>query len=224
MPILKPLISASILSADFARLGEDVTNVLKAGADSIHIDVMDQHYVPNLSFGPLIVEALCKYGIKAPMDVHLMVEPVDQMIIDFATTGVRSITFHPEASRHIDRSLSLIKSYHIQAGLALNPATPIESLSYVWDKLDRLLVMSVNPGFGGQQFIAGSLAKIQILRQMIDKINTNIILEVDGGINFKTIKAAFQAGAEMFVVGSALFKQADSYPATIATLKALCQS
>lgn len=201
-----PIISASILSADFANLGEDVKRALAAGADRIHVDVMDQHYVPNLTFGPMIIEALQKYGISVPFDVHLMAEPVDQLIIDSAKAGAACICFHPEASRHIDRSLALIKSFGCEAGLALNPATPIEVLSYVWDKLDRILVMSVNPGFGGQAFIPSALDKIQALHEIILEKNLKITLEVDGGINPSNIRSVYNKGAHMFVVGSALFK------------------
>lgn len=215
-----PIISASILSANFASLGADVKKAIDAGADRIHIDVMDQHYVPNLTFGPLVVEALKNYGIKVPLDVHLMVEPVDQLIVDFAKAGANCICFHPEASRHVDRSLALIKSFGCDAGLALNPATPIEALSYAWDKLDRILVMSVNPGFGGQSFIPSSLQKIAALRKKIDEKNDGIILEVDGGINPSNIKTVFDQGARMLVVGSALFKAPDQdYKKVIDALK-----
>ncbi len=220
---MTPIISASILSADFAILGEEVKRALTAGAERIHVDVMDQHYVPNLTFGPLVVQALRHYGIKVPFDVHLMVEPVDQLIIDFAKAGASSIVFHPEASRHVDRSLTLIKSFNVEAGLALNPATPVEVLSHVWDKLDRVLVMSVNPGFGGQSFIHSSLSKIRDLRQKIDEINPKIVLEVDGGISPATIAEVFSAGARMFVVGSALFKAPKrDYKTVIRALKKAC--
>ncbi len=219
-----PVISASILSANFAMLGEEVNHALAAGADRIHVDVMDQHYVPNLTVGPLVVEALRAYGVTAPLDVHLMVEPVDHLIVDFAKVGATSICFHPEASRHVDRSLSLIRSFGIEAGLALNPATSVDVLAHVWDKVDRILVMSVNPGFGGQEFITSCLDKIRVLRQKIDTINPKIILEVDGGIKPTTIASVFAAGARMFVVGSALFKAKDQdYATIIQSLKKSCK-
>ncbi len=199
-------ICPSILSADFAILGEEVTRVLAAGADRIHLDIMDQHYVPNLTFGPLICSALRAYGIKAPLDVHLMTEPVDELISLFAKAGANCIVFHPEASHHVDRSLSLIKSLGCEAGLALNPATSPQVLDYVWDQLDRILVMSVNPGFGGQSFIPSSLEKIALLRKKIDASGRSIRLEVDGGINAETIQAAYREGADTFVAGSAIFK------------------
>ncbi len=215
-----PIISASILSANFAKLGEEVSRVLSAGADRVHIDVMDQHYVPNLTFGPIVVEALRQYGITAPLDVHLMIEPVDPMITEFAKVGASSISFHPEASRHVDRSLALIKSFNLEAGLVLNPATPIEVLAHVWDKLDRILVMSVNPGFGGQSFIPAALPKIKALRQKIDAHAPQIILEVDGGISPNNIRDVVDAGAEMCVVGSALFKAPNqAYEQVIKALK-----
>lgn len=214
------IISASILSANFAILGQEVNAVLKAGAERIHVDVMDQHYVPNLTFGPLVVEALRNYGITAPLDVHLMVEPVDELIVSFAKAGANCICFHPEASRHVDRSLALIKSFGVEAGLALNPATSIDVLSYVWEKLDRILVMSVNPGFGGQQFIRSSLDKIKLLRQEIDQRNLAVTLEIDGGVSPATINEICAAGANMFVVGSALYKAPNqNYAAVIDALK-----
>jgi len=218
----EPIISASILSADFAKLGEEVRAVLDAGAERIHVDVMDQHYVPNLTFGPLVVEALRQAGITAPLDVHLMTRPVDMLIELFAKAGATSICFHPEASDHVDRSLGLIKHLGCEAGLALNPATPLDVLDYVWDKLDRILVMSVNPGFGGQSFIPSSLAKIQTLHKKINADYPNVVLEVDGGINPTTIQKVHEAGAQMFVVGSALFKAKNqNYSEVIHALKSL---
>lgn len=205
----KYIIAPSLLSADFARLGEDAQNVLTAGADMLHLDVMDNHYVPNLTVGPLVCEALRKYGITAPIDVHLMTKPVDRLIVDFANAGATNITFHPEASEHVDRSLALIHKHHCKAGLALNPATPLSCLDFVWDKIDLVLVMSVNPGFGGQTFIPSSLEKIKQLKQLIEKSNRDIRLAVDGGIKVDNIGAAAQAGADMFIAGSAIFGQKD---------------
>ena len=179
---MTPLIAPSILSADFARLGEDVTAVLDAGADIVHFDVMDNHFVPNLTIGPLLCEALRKYGIKAPIDVHLMVEPVDRIIPDFAKAGASYITFHPEASRHIDRSLALIRDEGCKAGLVFNPATPLSVLEHVMDKIDMVLIMSVNPGFGGQKFIASALDKLREARELIDASGNEIRLEIDGGV------------------------------------------
>ncbi len=217
-----PWICPSILSANFAILGEEVARVITAGADRIHVDVMDQHYVPNLTVGPLVCEALVRYGITAPLDVHLMVEPVDALIELFAKAGATCIVFHPEASRHIDRSLQLIKSLGCEAGLALNPATPVTTLEHVIDQLDRILVMSVNPGFGGQSFIPSSLKKIERLRAMIDDAGATTRLEVDGGINVSTIKSAFDAGADTFVAGNAIFKTpGGDYQKAILDLKAL---
>jgi ribulose-phosphate 3-epimerase len=202
-------ISASILSADFAKLGEEVSAVLQAGADRIHIDVMDNHYVPNLTMGPMVCEALRQFGITAPMDVHLMVTPVDDLIKSFIQAGASQITFHPEASLHVDRSLQLIRDGGCETGLALNPATPLNVLEEVLDKLDRVLVMSVNPGFGGQSFIPHSLDKIMRTKKIIERAKHKIWLEVDGGIKVENIRSVADAGADMFVIGSALFKTAD---------------
>lgn len=213
------LIAPSILSADFARLGEEVENVLKAGADVVHFDVMDNHYVPNLTFGSMICQALRDYGVTAAIDVHLMVSPVDSMIEQFLKAGASVITFHPEASQHVDRSLQLIKDGGAECGLVLNPATPLSHLDYVMDKVDQILLMSVNPGFGGQAFIEGTLAKIQEVRQRIVASGRRIRLEVDGGINAKNIRAVAEAGADMFVAGSAIFNQPD-YAKAIAAMRA----
>ncbi|SFC53036.1 ribulose-phosphate 3-epimerase [Pseudoalteromonas denitrificans] len=205
----KFLIAPSILSADFARLGEDVEAVLKAGADVVHFDVMDNHYVPNLTIGPMVCKALRSYGITAPIDVHLMVKPVDTMISQFAKAGASIITFHPEASEHIDRSLQLIKELGCKAGLVLNPATPLSCLEFVMDKLDVILLMSVNPGFGGQSFIPQTLDKLKQVRKLIDDSGFDIRLQVDGGVKVDNIKEIAEAGADMFVAGSAIFNQAD---------------
>jgi len=213
-----PLIAPSILSADFARLGEEVDNVLAAGADVVHFDVMDNHYVPNLTIGPMVCEALRKHGVSAPIDVHLMVQPVDRIIPDFAKAGASIITFHPEASDHVDRSLALIKELGCQAGLVFNPATPLSYLDYVMDKLDVILLMSVNPGFGGQSFIPATLDKLREVRQRIDASGYDIRLEVDGGVNVKNIGEISAAGADMFVAGSAIFNSND-YAQTITDMR-----
>ncbi|MBR9857686.1 MAG: ribulose-phosphate 3-epimerase [Gammaproteobacteria bacterium] len=208
------LIAPSILSADFARLGDDVAQVLKAGADVVHFDVMDNHYVPNLTIGPMVCKALRDYGIQAPIDVHLMVKPVDSLVPQFAEAGASIITFHPEASDHIDRTLGLIKEQGCQAGLVFNPATPLSYLDYVMDKVDVILLMSVNPGFGGQSFIDGTLDKLRQARRRIDESGRNIRLEIDGGVKVENIRAIAEAGADMFVAGSAIFSQPD-YKAVI---------
>jgi len=207
------LIAPSILSADFARLGEEVDNVLKSGADIVHFDVMDNHYVPNLTIGPLVCDALRKHGVTAPIDVHLMVKPVDRIIPDFAKAGASYITFHPEASDHIDRTLQLIKNEGCKAGLVFNPATPLSYLEYVMDKVDMVLLMSVNPGFGGQSFIPATLEKLRQARKMIDDSGLDVRLEIDGGVKVDNIREIKEAGADTFVAGSAVFGAAsDSDP------------
>ncbi len=198
-------IAPSILSADFARLGEEVDNVLKAGADWVHFDVMDNHYVPNLPIGPLVCSALRKHGVTAPIDVHLMVEPVDRIIPDFAEAGASIISFHPEASKHVHRTIQLIKSLGCKAGLVLNPGTPVEVLDWVLEDLDLVLLMSVNPGFGGQAFIPSALDKLRAVRAMIDKAGKDIRLEIDGGVKADNIGQIAAAGADAFVAGSAIF-------------------
>ena len=213
-----PWIAPSILSADFARLGEEVRNVLAAGADIVHFDVMDNHYVPNLTIGPLVCEALRKHGITAPIDVHLMVKPVDRIIPDFAKAGASYITFHPEASEHIDRTLGLIRESGCKSGLVFNPATPLHYLDHVLDKVDMVLLMSVNPGFGGQSFIPSTLPKIAEARAIIDRSGRDIRLEVDGGVKVDNIGAVAAAGADTFVAGSAIFNAKD-YAATIAAMR-----
>jgi ribulose-phosphate 3-epimerase len=203
------LIAPSILSADFARLGEDVEKVLNDGADVVHFDVMDNHYVPNLTIGPMVCQALREYGITAPIDVHLMVKPVDTMIVEFAKAGASIITFHPEASEHVDRSLQLIKDHGCKAGLVLNPATSLDVLTHVMDRLDVVLLMSVNPGFGGQSFIPHTLEKLRQVKALIKASGRDIRLQVDGGVKTDNIKEIAQAGADMFVAGSAIFNQPD---------------
>src|SRR5512139_833422 len=213
-----PWIAPSILSADFARLGEEVRNVLAAGADIVHFDVMDNHYVPNLTIGPLVCEALRKHGVTAPIDVHLMVKPVDRIVPDFAKAGATWITFHPEASEHVDRTIGLIREHGCRPGLVLNPATPLTWLDHVLDKIDMVLLMSVNPGFGGQSFIPSVLPKIAKVREMIDRSGREIRLEVDGGVKVDNIEAVAAAGADTFVAGSAIFGAKD-YRATIEAMR-----
>jgi ribulose-phosphate 3-epimerase len=212
-------IAPSILSADFARLGAEVDAVLAAGADLVHFDVMDNHYVPNLTVGPIVCEALRKHGVTAPIDAHLMVKPVDRIIPDFAAAGASYITFHPEASEHIDRSLQIIRDCGCRSGLVFNPATPLEYLKYVMDKVDMVLLMAVNPGFGGQSFINGTLRKLREVRRMIDDSGYPIRLEVDGGVKIDNIRTIAEAGADTFVAGSAIFNTPD-YRATIAAMRA----
>jgi ribulose-phosphate 3-epimerase len=219
---LAPLIAPSILSADFARLGEDVSRVLAAGADWVHFDVMDNHYVPNLTIGPMVCEALRKHGIRAPIDVHLMVEPVDALAQSFAKAGATLISFHPEATRHVDRSLQAIRDAGCQAGLVFNPATPLDVLDHVLDKLDLVLLMSVNPGFGGQSFIPSTLGKLRQARERLDRHQAEsgraVRLEIDGGVKVDNIAAIAAAGADTFVAGSAIFGAPD-YAATIQAMR-----
>ncbi len=212
-------IAPSILSADFARLGEEVDNVLAAGADYVHFDVMDNHYVPNLTIGPMVCKALRNHGIEAPIDVHLMVKPVDRIIGDFVEAGASIITFHPEGSEHIDRSLQMIRDGGCKSGLVFNPATPLSHLEYVMDKVDMVLLMSVNPGFGGQKFIPGTLDKLRQARELIDNSGYDIRLEIDGGVGIGNIREIAEAGADTFVAGSAIFNT-DDYKATIDAMRA----
>jgi ribulose-phosphate 3-epimerase len=214
-----PVIAPSILSADFARLGDEVNAVLEAGADWVHFDVMDNHYVPNLTIGPLVCEALRKHGISAPIDVHLMVKPVDRIVPDFAKAGATLISFHPEASEHVDRTMQLIRSHGCQVGLVLNPATPLSWLDHTLDQLDLVLVMSVNPGFGGQSFIPSALDKLRAVRERIDRSGRAVRLEIDGGVKADNIGEIARAGADTFVAGSAIFGAKD-YAATIAAMRA----
>jgi ribulose-phosphate 3-epimerase len=215
---MKPWIAPSILSADFARLGEEVQNVLAAGADLIHFDVMDNHYVPNLTIGPMVCEALRKHGITAPIDVHLMVKPVDRIVPDFAQAGATWITFHPEASEHVDRTIDLIREHGCKPGLVFNPATPLNWLDHTIHKIDMVLIMSVNPGFGGQKFIATALDKLRLARERIRASGREIRLEIDGGVKADNIEAIARAGADTFVAGSAIFGAKD-YAATIAAMR-----
>jgi ribulose-phosphate 3-epimerase len=217
--MLTPWIAPSILSADFARLGEEVNAVLAAGADVVHFDVMDNHYVPNLTIGPLVCEALRKHGITAPLDVHLMVKPVDRIIPDFARAGATYISFHPEASDHVDRTIGLIREHGCRPGLVLNPATPLDVLDYTLEKLDVVLLMSVNPGFGGQKFIPAVLDKLRAVRKLIDARGLSTRLEIDGGVKVDNIGEIARAGADMFVAGSAIFGAKD-YKATIDAMRA----
>jgi ribulose-phosphate 3-epimerase len=213
-----PFIAPSILSADFARLGEEVSSVIAAGADLVHFDVMDNHYVPNLTIGPLVCEALRKHGIQAPIDVHLMVKPVDRIVPDFAKAGATYITFHPEASEHVDRTIELIRENGAKPGIVLNPASPLDWLDHVLDKIDMVLLMSVNPGFGGQKFIPGVLPKLAEVRRRIDAGKRPVRLEVDGGVKVENIAAIAAAGADTFVAGSAIFGSGD-YEATILAMR-----
>lgn len=212
------IIAPSLLSANFAALGAEADAVLQAGADMLHLDVMDNHYVPNLTVGPLVCESLRKHGITAPIDVHLMVKPVDRMIIDFAKAGASYVSFHPEASEHVDRSLELIRKHGCLAGLAINPATSLDCLEYVWDRLDMILIMSVNPGFGGQSFIPSALEKIHRVREKLDTKNKSVLLAVDGGIKVNNIREIAKAGADMFIAGSAIFNQ-DDYASVIRQMR-----
>ena len=215
---MKPYIAPSILSADFSRLGEEVDSVIQAGADIIHFDVMDNHFVPNLTIGPLVCESLRKYGIKAPIDVHLMTEPVDSLIKDFATAGATYITFHPEASTHIHRSLDLIRNLGCKSGLVFSPGTPLNCLEHLIEEIDMILIMSVNPGFGGQSFIKSSLDKISASREIISESGRDIRLEVDGGVKIDNIAEIASAGADTFVAGSAIFGS-ENYEKTISLMK-----
>ena len=215
---MKNFIAPSILSADFAKLGKEVDDVISAGADIIHFDVMDNHYVPNLTIGPLVCKSLVNYGVKKPIDVHLMTTPVDELINQFADAGASMISFHPEATKHIDRSIELIKSKNCKAGIALNPASPLSLLDHVLDKIDFVLIMSVNPGFGGQKFINNSINKIKKCKEMIDNSGCNIEIEVDGGIGINNIKTIKEAGANIFVAGSAIFNSND-YQEAIKNMK-----
>ena len=218
MPAQTPWIAPSILSANFARLGEEVDAVLAAGADVVHFDVMDNHYVPNLTIGPLVCEALRRHGVKAPIDVHLMVKPVDRLVPDFAKAGATYISFHPEASEHIDRTIALIRELGCKPGLVFNPATPLDYLDYTLDHLDLVLIMSVNPGFGGQKFIHGALEKLAEVRRRIDASGRHVRLEVDGGVKAENIGAIAHAGADTFVAGSAIFSEPD-YGAVIRAMR-----
>jgi ribulose-phosphate 3-epimerase len=211
-------IAPSILSANFAKLGEEVDAVLRAGADVVHFDVMDNHYVPNLTIGPLVCEALRKHGVTAPIDVHLMVSPVDRIVPDFAAAGATFISFHPEAVEHVDRTIELIRENGCKPGLVFNPATPLSYLDYTLEKLDLVLIMSVNPGFGGQKFIPGALRKLREARELIDASGRNVRLEIDGGVKVDNIGAIAQAGADMFVAGSAIFGSKD-YAATVTAMR-----
>jgi ribulose-phosphate 3-epimerase len=218
MPVQTPWIAPSILSANFARLGADVDAVLAAGADIVHFDVMDNHYVPNLTIGPLVCEALRKHGVTAPIDVHLMVKPVDRIIPDFAKAGASIISFHPEASEHVDRTIALIRENGCQPGLVFNPATPLDYLDHTLDQIDLVLIMSVNPGFGGQKFIPGALGKLKEVRRRIDASGRAVRLEIDGGVKVDNIAAIAAAGADTFVAGSAIFSEKD-YGAVISAMR-----
>ena len=215
---MKNFIAPSILSANFAELGKEVDEVILAGADIIHFDVMDNHYVPNLTVGPMVCKSLIDYGVKKPIDVHLMTTPVDELIIQFCEAGASMISFHPEASQHVDRSIELIKSKNCKAGIALNPASPLSLLDHILEKIDFILIMSVNPGYGGQKFIENSLEKIKKCKEMIDQSGCNVEIEVDGGIGVKNIKSISNAGANIFVAGSAIFKT-ESYKEAISNMK-----